>query len=343
MSGFLPWAALLLVATVAIVCLPLLRRRVGEAAPAANAGAAPPPARWLALGLGLAMAAVGAGLYPLLSNYAWKAADERAQLAEHAGIPALLAATREHPADVSAWLKLGAGWAGLQRWTEARAAFAQGVAISGRHEAAALAGLGQVLVLGGDGQVSPQALGLFEEALRVDPTSQQALFYSGLAYLQQERVADARARFVAMLALDPPQNVRDVLQKQVAELDTQLAAQATMAASSISLQLSLAAALAGKVPAGASLFVFVPSPGGGPPLAVKRLGGRLPQQVSLSAADSMLPGHTFKAGDVVKVVARLSTGGSPLGSPGDLFGEIQAKAGEAGVHALVIDRQVPAR
>jgi hypothetical protein len=75
---------------------------------------------------------------------------------------------------------------------------------------------------------------------------------------------------------------------------------------------------------------------------VKRLGNQLPQQASLSAADSMLPGHSFKAGDTVKVVARLSKTGSPLGAPGDLYGEIQARAGEGGVHALLIDHQVPA-
>ena len=333
MSAFLPWAALLLVAAALLLCLPLLRRRPADA---------PRPARWLALGLGLAVAGLGAGLYPLLSNYSWQAAQERAQLAAQAGVPALLDATRRNPADTDAWMRLGAAWTGLKRWGEARDAFGHAVAASGRRQPAALAGLGQSLVLGGDGQVSPTALGLFEEALRIDPASEQSLFYSGLAYLQDGRLADARVQFVTMLALGPPPTVRNVLQKQVAELDGQLAEQATAAASSISLQLSLSASLAGKVPAGASLFLFVPSPGGGPPLAVKRLGSSLPQQASLSAADSMLPGHTFKTGDTVKVVARLSKSGSPLGAPGDLYGEIQAKAGEGGVHALVIDRQVPA-
>ncbi len=356
MSGFLPWAALLVLAAVAAVCLPLLRRGrtvdvragsgagadAGKAAGADGAAPAPPRSPWLALALGVAVAALAAGLYPLWSNYSWSAADERARLAERAGVPALLAATREHPGDAEAWLKLGAAWTTLQQWREARAAFERAVAASGGRQPAALAGLGQALVLGGEGQVSPRALGLFEQALRIDPASEQSLFYSGLAYLQQGRAADARARFVAMLALDPPQRVRDVLEKQVAELDGQLAEQAAATASAISVQLSLSESLSGKVPAGASLFLFVPAPAGGPPLAVKRLGSQLPQQVSLSAADSMLPGHSFKAGDTVKVVARLSKTGSPLGAPGDLYGEIQAKAGEGGVHALVIDHQVPA-
>ncbi|MFM2287855.1 MAG: hypothetical protein RL684_998 [Pseudomonadota bacterium] len=333
MSGFLIWAALLLLAAAAGLCLPLLRRHQPGAAP---------PSRWLALALGIAVVGAGAALYPLLSNYSWQAAQARARLAGHAGIPALVDATSAQPGDAHAWIKLGAAWASLQQWSEARAAFERAVAVSARQEPAALAGLGQVLVLGGDGQISPAALALFEEALRTDPTSAQALFYSGLAYLQEGRAADARARFVTLLALDPPQRVRDVLQKQVADLDQQLAAQAVAAASAISLQLSLSPSLAGRVPPGASLFVFVPSPAGGPPLAVKRLSAQLPQQVSLSAGDSMLPGHSFKAGDTVKVVARLSKGGSPLGAPGDLYGEIQAKAGEGSAHALVIDRQVPA-
>lgn len=348
MSGFLPWAALLLVVAVASVCLPLLRKGAPGAAQApsgvspASPASPAPPSPWLALGLGLLVAGLAAGLYPLWSNYSWKSAEARAQRAEQAGVPALLAATRSNPGDAEAWIRLGAAWTTLQQWGDARAAFEQAVIASGRRQPAALAGLGQALVLGGEGQVSPRALGLFEEALRLDPKSEQSLFYSGLAYLQEGRPADARARFAAMLALDPPQRVRDVLQKQVDELDGQLAAQAAAAASAISVQVSLDASLAGKVPAGVSLFLFVPAPAGGPPLAVKRLGSQLPQQASLSAADSMLPGHSFKAGDTVKVVARLSKTGSPLGAPGDLYGEIQAKAGEGGVHALVIDRQVPA-
>ena len=54
------------------------------------------------------------------------------------------------------------------------------------------------------------------------------------------------------------------------------------------------------------LFVFVRAPGGGPPLAVKRLNATLPQDVDLSSSDAMVAGRSVEAGQNVSVVARIS-------------------------------------
>jgi cytochrome c-type biogenesis protein CcmH len=331
MTGFLIWAALLVLGGAIAIGLPLLRPR----------GAGPAPPRLTAA---LAIAAViagGAALYPSLSNYSWHGAEQRAQAAAHAGVPALVQGTLEHPEDVQAWLRLGAAYSGLQQWSLARPAFERADALAQGHSAAALAGLAQILVLSGQGEVGDAAMKLFERALALDPASPQALFYTGIAYLQSGQTQLARDRFAAMLALGPPENVQAVLKKQIDELDAELAGAQASAASRITLQLSLAPVLAGKVPQGASLFLFVPAPGGGPPLAVKRLDAHLPQSASLSGADAMLAGHGIKAGDTVKVVARFSQGGSPIASPGDLYGEVQARAGAPGTVPLVIDRVTP--
>jgi cytochrome c-type biogenesis protein CcmH len=100
-------------------------------------------------------------------------------------------------------------------------------------------------------------------------------------------------------------------------------------------------ALAAKVPADASLFVFVRAPSGGPPLAVKRSDVRLPKDLELSAADSMVAGRTVQPGQDVAVVARISASGSPLPQSGDLFGEIHTVAGRSGAQALQIDKLNP--
>lgn len=331
MTAFLPWAIPLVAAAIVLLCLPLLGRRADGA----------PPARWLATGLGLGTPVLCAVLYPLWSNYSWQAAAQRELAATHAGVPALRAAVAAHPGDVQALDRLGSAYAALERWPEARATFAAAVQASGGRDAPALAGLGQVLVLTGDGSVGPAALRLFEQALAIDATSPQALFYSGLAYLQAGRTADARARFLAMMALGPPENVKSALARQVAQLDAQLADEAAAAASAIHLKVLLAPALTARVPAGASLFLFVPAPQGGPPLAARRLAATFPQETTLSAANAMIPGHAFKAGDRVRVGARLSKSGSPTGSAGDLQGTIELKAGDGALHELVIDSVAP--
>jgi cytochrome c-type biogenesis protein CcmH len=96
--------------------------------------------------------------------------------------------------------------------------------------------------------------------------------------------------------------------------------------------------LAAKIPADASLFVFVRSPTGGAPLAVKRRPARLPQDVDLSAADAMVAGHGVQPGQKVLVVARISSSGSPLPRSGDLSGEISCVAGKGGAQSLQIDK-----
>jgi hypothetical protein len=90
------------------------------------------------------------------------------------------------------------------------------------------------------------------------------------------------------------------------------------------------------------LFVIVRDPHRpGPPLAVKRLESRFPQQVELTPADSMLPERRFAVGDTVQVIARIARSGQATGAAGDPFGEITYLVGRDGLANLVIDRLTP--
>jgi cytochrome c-type biogenesis protein CcmH len=179
-----------------------------------------------------------------------------------------------------------------------------------------------------------------ERAVQINPRSPKALFYSAVIAYRQDKLQLARDRFNALLALGPPQNVRVAVQKEIDDIDSRLHPKIDEA-TAIHLHVTLAAALAAKVPANASLFVFVPSPGGGPPLAVKRNAATLPQDVALSAADSMIAGRAIQAGQKVSVIARISASGSPLPSSGDLYGQIDYVVGKSGARPLEIDKLNP--
>lgn len=70
---------------------------------------------------------------------------------------------------------------------------------------------------------------------------------------------------------------------------------------------------------GDTLFVFVRSPAGGPPLAIKRIAGpSFPVVVMLSQADRMLDGIQMELGSDVTVGARLSKSGQAQPQPGDI-------------------------
>ena len=108
------------------------------------------------------------------------------------------------------------------------------------------------------------------------------------------------------------------------------------------MKVTLSAKLSSEVPSNAPLFVLVRDPRqAGPPLAVKRLASQFPQTVELTTADSMLPGHTYAAGQLVEVKARISRSGSPIEGSGDLFGLAAHRVGEGGIVDIVIDHVTP--
>jgi cytochrome c-type biogenesis protein CcmH len=335
MMAFILAALLLTLLAAAFVALPLVRGKPG--APRAQKAAA------LSL---LVLLAAGAGLYGWLGDRAWSSTPERAS---DQTIPALARHLEREPQDLAGWLELGQAYDAIGNYALALRCFERANRLSEGGNAAALAGMGEAMLLGGDPGQVPKAQELFERALQLDPHSPKALFYSAVAAYRDGRLELARERFATMLSLSPPESIRGALQHQIDDIDAQLRQGSGAAPSSVKidpataihLHVTISSALAGKVPPEASLFVFVRSPSGGPPLAVKRSAVRLPQDVDLSAADSMMANHAVQPGQAVSVVARISASGSPLPQSGDLYGEIRYVAGKSGAQALQIDKLNP--
>jgi hypothetical protein len=216
----------------------------------------------------------------------------------------------------------------------------------------ALTGWAEALALSNEAELEGRAGQLFERALALEPTSPKALFFGAVAAQRRGELPLALQRFETMLAGGPPENVRPLLEQQVAMLKAAMAGAApaapgaspgaTAGSPAIRVQVRVAPAIASRVPAGAPLFVFVRVPGQpGPPLAVKRLAATLPQLVELTPADAMMGGNGFAAGDEVEVTARVALGGQPTASTGDPFGLVSYDVGRDGEKELVIDRLTP--
>jgi cytochrome c-type biogenesis protein CcmH len=325
-TGFVLAALLLALMAALFVALPLLRRRAGA-----------PPAVIAAAVSVLALIAASALLYRLIGSRSWTSlagagdSGSIAQLARH---------LEAQPQDQAGWLSLGAAYGGIGEYTLSLRAYERANRLSPGGSAAALAGMGEALLLSGDSAQAGQAAEFIEHALQLDANAPKALFYGAIIAYRQGRLDVARERFSAMLALSPPENVRAALQKEIDEIDARQHPKLD-AATAIHLHVTLAPALAAQVPANASLFVFVRSPNGGPPLAAKRSDASLPQDVELSAADSMIAGRGVQPGQSVSVVARISASGSPLTHSGDLYGQIDYVAGKSGPRALQIDKLSP--
>jgi cytochrome c-type biogenesis protein CcmH len=277
----------------------------------------------------------------------------------------------KNPDDLEGWLMLGRSYAVLEQYELAGRAYQRADRLSGGKSAEALVGMAEALTLLDEKELDGRAGEYLEKALELDPKSGKAQFYGAAAALRRGNLPLARERFSNLLALNPPENVRPVLEQQIAAIDQQLGGappaarapgkQATpsgaegpraspppqgstsaAAAPAVRIKVSVSPKLASSVPAGAPLFVLVRDPRqAGPPLAVKRLASQFPQNVELTKADSMLPNHTFAAGQLVEVVARVSRSGRPNESSGDLFGLAAHRVGEGGVVDIVIDHVTP--
>lgn len=339
---------------VAFVVLPLLRPR----------GAAPRALGSAALVLVLLLGA-GTGLYAWLGNSAWMAPG--APGGSDQTIPVLARHLEQAPDDLSGWLDLGQAYGAIGNYSLALRCYQRANRLAGGESAAALAGMAEAMLMADDPGQAAKASELLERALQIDPHSPKALFYSAVAAYRDGRLEVARQRFQAMLDMGPPESIRTALQRQIEDIDAQIKgkpaaasndagasppsstavvsdaapARGVDAATAIHLHVTLNPALTGRIPSAAWLFVFVRAPGGGPPLAVKRLSARLPQDVDLSSADAMVAGRSVEAGQNVSVVARISGSGSPMPQSGDLYGEIQTVAGKGSAQALQIDKLTP--
>lgn len=345
MVTFVLLAAALTLAGVIAVVVPLLRRGSGALA----------PAPWTALAAAGVLVIGSLALYLTWTTWSWRAAP--AADSPQTMVARLARQLEEDPKNLDGWLMLGRSYVVLQEFPLALRAFGRAERLSDGKSVEALMGEAEALALQDPAELDGRAGRLIERALVLEPGSAKALFFGGTVAARRGDLAVARERFAKVLAMNPPDTVRPMLEREIRVLDERLAAPAAGAAApgasaapqpaaaapgtaSVRVDVSLSPALT--TTAAAPLFVFVRRAGeAGPPLAVKRLESRFPQSVTLTPADAMVPGRTFAAGQSVEVLARIARSGNPVGASGDPFGKVSYRVGEDGPVKLIIDQVMP--
>jgi cytochrome c-type biogenesis protein CcmH len=350
MITFVLLAAVLTIAGVALIAVPLLKKKPVEYS----------PAPWAAL-IATGILAIGSTvLYIRLTNWSWqtKIDDDSPQTM----VARLARKLEKDPQNLEGWLLLGRSYTQLQEFQLATRAYQRADRLAGGKNAEALIGEAEALARGDETELDRRAGRLIEQALAVDPNSGKALFFGAAVAMRRGELPLARERFTRLLALDPPDNIKPLLRKQIDSIDQQLAggapagpgtagagpagqppvAAATDPAAKVRINVTLAPTLAQSASGSSPLFVFVRDPQRpGPPLAVKRLDSHFPQTVELTASDSMMPGRAIAAGQKVQVVARIARSGNPVGASGDPFGESAYLVGRDGLINIVIDHITP--
>jgi cytochrome c-type biogenesis protein CcmH len=204
MTTFVVVAAFMAVFAAAAVAVPLCRDR---------------QSRVLGAIAGVLVVGAAAGLYPLWSNWNWRAPA----VAQAAGpdvaamVGKLEAHLREDPNDLTGWLMLGRSYLTLERLDDAILAYDHALRLDANSPDAAL-GLGEAQSLRAGGNITPSAAALFEQALQLAPSNPKALLYGGFAAEARGDTAAARARWQTLKDLHPPEQIEKMLDERIAEL-----------------------------------------------------------------------------------------------------------------------------
>jgi cytochrome c-type biogenesis protein CcmH len=377
-TSFILVCAVLLVAAVGLVAVPLMKR-----IPAPAKGKPDAPRSTVALvvtAIALPLAAVA--FYQGVSNFPWQnpqaAAAAPAGHGQGEGQESLQAAAAQlearlaaNPQDAEGWRMLGRTYLVTGQAGKAVAAYEKADAIVGGKDAGLLLDLAEALVLTDDPSVQGRAKDIIGAALVADPSNGKALWYSAVMAMRAGDKETAKANFQKLLEQNPPAEIRQIVVEQLASLGVEVPAAAGAAATAaaggtgagmsggmggadqgetaapsgrtIRVAVSVAPALAGRLKPGTPLFVAARQPGiPGPPLAALRLSSdQLPTTVVLSDANSMIEGRNLSSVDDVEIVAHVAFAGTPVPAAGDLIGSAQNAKGGPTDLAVVIDKVAP--
>ena len=222
MTSFIVIAAAMVLAIAALLAVPLLSRRPPS-----------PRAPRMALVVLIVLATGAAGLYATFSNWNWSSAKTATADASPQSMVATLARRlAKDPNDLNGWLLLGRSYSVLQETPLAVRAYEHANQLGKGENVDALLGLAEALVTEDDSQLAGRAGDLVDKALKLDPHSPRGLFYGAAAAIQRKQLPLARERFTALLAQNPPANVRPLIEQQIKAIDQALGAVAPAAASS---------------------------------------------------------------------------------------------------------------
>ena len=263
-------------------------------------------------------------------------------------VTSLAARLENEPDDLNGWKMLGRSYMTMQNFAGAVQAYERALEIEESQNPQTMVDLGAALLARDKTGIEGRTAALFESALALDPNNPNALFYGGIAALNRGDTELAADRWEILLGLNPPEEIRGVLEQRVAEwrgepLPVQEAPQVAMAGPVISARISVPPAIQESLSAEASVFVIARDPAQpSPPIAVtRRQLSELPAVVALGDSESMIPGRNLSGFVEFEVVVRVSVSGQPIAQSGDWFASAIVKPAESNEVSLVVEQQVP--
>jgi len=253
-----------------------------------------------------------------------------------------------NPDDLDGWKMLARSYSTLGDYNAAVLAFERVVELEQSQNAQSLVDLGAAMMARDNAPIEGRTSALFESALAIEPNNPSALFYAGIAALNRGNTDLAADRWEILLGLNPPAEIRSLLEQRIAEWRGEpLPAMQTPAVerpgSVVTAEVLVSEVAAQSLPAEATVFIIARDPEQpSPPIAVtRRMLSELPGVVELGDGDSMIPGRTLSAFAEFEIVARVSLSGQPIAQSGDWYALALVRPAETDRITLSIEHQVP--
>jgi cytochrome c-type biogenesis protein CcmH len=296
--------------------------------------------RWTAGVIGVGVPIAAALLYLALGNpaalLAQPSADVVAGDSAHglqspqiaAMVERLATRLADNPDDIEGWVMLARSYSALGRFEEAGRAYAQAITIS-PDDPALLADAADVVAMAQGRRFDGEPDRLIAWALTKDPRHVKALALAGTAAFNRKDYNRAigywtRIREQALPDSDMAASIdASIAQaRQLAGGTMPVMAQAPAAV--ITGTVRMAPALASRVAAGDTLFIYARAPQGSrmPVAILKRPVGAWPVEFRLDDSNAMSPAARLSGLSQVILEARVSKAGSATASPGDLRGTL---------------------
>lgn len=287
----------------------------------------------LAIALLVAVPVLALSLYQIVGTPAGLASAPRAAEATlESAIAGLRQDLARDPRQIEGWQLLGRALTARGEAAGARDAFARAAALDPSNDEAAV-DLAEASALAADGRRFDAAtVALLETVVARTPGHQRARWFLGIARRQAGDDAGAVDAWTPLLGLvdgatavalrpqlDAARAAAGLAPLAAADADAVPPAGAA-ADGGIVVEVSLAPALAARLPADASVFVVARVPGGPPmPVAVERHRvDALPLRVLLDDGDSPMPTQALSSLAEVEVSARVSLSGDAARGDGDI-------------------------
>ena len=266
----------------------------------------------------------------------------------------------ENPEDINGWKLLGRTQMTLGDYAGAATSYETAMDLEDARVAQTMVDLAIAILNRDQAPIQGRTASLIDSALALEPQNPSALFYAGIAAAERGDVETAASRWEILLGLNPPENIRGILEQRIAEWRGEQAplppdhppmgGMGTVAggaelpddaviSANVSLSDEALAAMTGDAP----VFIIARDPVvPTPPIAVTRSTvSQLPAVISLSDAQSMVAGRDLSAFAEIELVARVSLSGGPAARSGDWFGSLLVRPAENRSVSLTINQQVP--